>query len=82
MGRDYKYNELYRYFKNLKSTNARLSFKEIETIAGVELPPAAYKYTAYWHASKTHTITRAWEENGWRMTGVSLGEFVDFEKTV
>jgi hypothetical protein len=82
MSRDYKYNDLYRYFENLNGTKVHLTFKEIENIAGVDLPPSAYNYIAYWHTSKTHTITRAWEENGWKMKGASLGEYVDFEKSV
>jgi len=80
MGRNYKYNDLYRYFENLSGSNASLTFKEIESIAGVELPPSAYKYIPYWHPSKTHTITRAWVENGWKMIDLSLGEYVEFEK--
>ena len=81
MSRHYKYSDLYIFFENLSDAKVRLTFKEIERIAGVELPPSAYKYIPYWHPSKTHTITRAWVENGWKMKDVSLGEYVDFEKT-
>lgn len=75
----YKYQELWNYFSNLKGDYKKLTFEEIEKIIGFELPTSAYKYSAYWHPSKTHTICGSWDEHGWKMIGVKLGEYVEFE---
>lgn len=80
MARIYKYIELLKYFENVNETSIRLTFEEIESIIGFKLPPSAYKHEPYWHPSKTHTITKSWVDNGFKMFHVSLGEYVEFKK--
>ena len=58
-----------------------MSYDDIEKTIGFKLPKSAYQYNAYWRESKTHTITRAWIENGWKISELKLGEYVEFERT-
>lgn len=80
MSREYKYYELEKFFSLQKSSSLHLSFDEIESIVGFELPKSAYEYSAYWHPSETHTICKAWTDNGYKMIHVELGNYVEFEK--
>jgi hypothetical protein len=77
---NYKYEALMKHFENLKVNNLTLTYEEIENIIGFKLPKSAYQYNAYWRESKTHTITRAWIENGWKITGLKLGVCVEFSR--
>lgn len=79
---DYKYELLMKYFKKLDSNKVLLTYDDIEKIIGFKLPKSAYQYNAYWGASKTHTITRSWIENGWKVTELKVGKFVEFTKEV
>lgn len=78
---DYKYELLMKYFENLKCDKVILTYDDIENIIGFKLPKSAYQYSAYWGASKTHTITRSWIETGWKKTNLKLEQYVEFTKT-
>lgn len=80
MGINYKYELLMSYFKGLSKNKLRLTYIEIEKIIKFKLPDSAYNYRAYWNESKTHTITRSWIENGWKITEVNLGYYIEFER--
>lgn len=80
MVENYKYKNLMGYFSNLHVDFIKLTFNEIENIIDFKLPDSAYKYSAYWHKSETHTICQSWTKNGWKMIGVKLGQYVEFER--
>ncbi|WDV44066.1 divalent cation tolerance protein CutA [Clostridiaceae bacterium M8S5] len=81
MNKQYKYIELYRYFKELDADYIKMTYDDIEKIIGFQLPKSAYEYKPYWHPSETHTITRSWQENNWKMINVVLGEYIEFKKS-
>lgn len=76
-----KFLELATYFGKSKGNYIRLSFEQIEAILGQKLCSSAYKYTAYWHPSKTHTITATWIDSGYKLSGIDLvNQTVSFVK--
>lgn len=79
---DYKYELLMKHFEKLEGNKVLLMYDDIEKIIGFKLPKSAYQYNAYWVASKTHTITRSWVENGWKITELKMGKCVEFTKEV
>lgn len=79
---NYKFQELMNYFKNQSSSSVTLTYAEIEGICGFKLCESAYKYEAYWGVSKTHTVTRAWIENGYKVNEVKLGKHIKFIKII
>ncbi|MTK13320.1 MAG: hypothetical protein F8N39_14915 [Clostridiaceae bacterium] len=79
---DYKYELLMKYFESLHGNKVILTYDELEKIIGFKLPKSAYQYNAYWRESKTHTITRSWIENRWKITELKLGKYVEFTRSV
>lgn len=79
---NYKFQELMNYFKNQSSENITLTYEEIEKICGFKLCESAYKYEPYWAYSKTHTVTKAWIENGYKVNEVKLGKYINFVKII
>lgn len=78
---NYKFEALMNYFKSIKNdNNIVLTYDDIEKILGFKLKPSAYKYSAYWRQSETHTITRAWIESGWNIEELKLAKYVRFSK--
>ncbi|MDY5983412.1 MAG: hypothetical protein SPJ17_06915, partial [Anaeroplasma sp.] len=61
-----KFYRLERYLVG-KNDDFLLTFKELENILGFDLSNSAYKYTAYWFPSETHTMAVAVLEKGYRM---------------
>lgn len=81
MIRDGKFLKLYKYFSELLVDEITLSFSEIEKIIQTELCSSARQYPSYWEASKRHTITRSWTENGYMKSYIDLkGEQITFVK--
>ncbi|MEG0371041.1 MAG: hypothetical protein RR645_01975, partial [Clostridium sp.] len=68
----YKFGSLEEYFKQCNSEFVELTFQEIEEIIGGKLCESAYKYSGYWYPSKTHTITNAWVNVGYKLNKVCL----------
>jgi len=60
------------FFKKNRGNEIVLTYAEIEKILGFQLCPSAYKYKPYWNPTKTHTITRSWIENGWKISHLEL----------
>lgn len=79
---NYKYEALMKYFQTLQVNKVILTYDEIEKIIGFKLPKSAYEYNAYWRESKTHTVTRAWIESGWKITELKMGEYIEFTKVI
>ena len=61
-----KFYRLERYLVG-KNDDFLLTFKELENILGFDLSNSAYKYTAYWSPSETHTMAVVVLEKGYRM---------------
>ncbi|MGL4449983.1 MAG: DUF7662 domain-containing protein [Sarcina sp.] len=57
MSKGDKFIELSRYLSQIDNSEVKLEFKKVESILGEKLCNSAYKYSAYWHPSETHTIT-------------------------
>lgn len=74
MGRSVKFERLFQYFNKIKDDELTLTFDHIEKILGEKLSNSAYKYPAYWSHSETHTITKCWLENGYRIAHLNLKE--------
>jgi CBS domain-containing protein len=55
-------------------TSVNLSFPQIETILGKELPRSAYEYRAWWSNDPMKPQSAAWLDEGWRTTAVSMTE--------
>lgn len=79
---EYKFQELMNYFKIQTLSSITLTYADIERICGFTLCESAYKYEEYWGASKTHTVTRAWLENGYKVNDVKIGKYINFIKII
>jgi len=71
-----KFEPLRRHFENIPDTvnEITLSFSEIETILGNELPPAAYKYRPWWANPANpaqHPYAQSWLRAGWKVDKVN-----------
>lgn len=76
-----KYIPLANYFKASKSAILKLSFSEIETIVGQKLPNAAYLNKSWWKKTKPPLQHfSAWIDQGYFVSKVQPGYFVQFEK--
>ena len=75
MGKQGKYGPLYEYLISLPDTtdHVALTFEEIETALGIELPKSAYKYQAWWSnpSDDSHPYARAWLDAGWETFDMS-----------
>jgi CBS domain-containing protein len=59
-----------------------LSFKQIETQLGKELPRSAYEYRAWWANDPSKPQSAAWLDEGWRTKAVSMADQrLTFERT-
>ena len=67
-----KYDPLFRYLSEQKSTKVTLSLSEIETIINDELPTSAYSYPQWWSNSRTkaHPYCRAWLDAEYHTVGI------------
>lgn len=76
-----KYIPLANYLEASNEEVIKLSFSEIETIIGQKLPNAAYLNRSWWKKTKPplqHFL--AWTENGYFVSTVQPGYYVQFEK--
>jgi hypothetical protein len=62
--------------KQATTDQVELSFAQIETIIGADLPMSARKYPAWWanETNPTHFHALAWLEIGWRVEHLALTE--------
>lgn len=77
---DYKFQKLMNFFKENQANEIGLTYDEIEKIIEFKLCDSAYKYKPYWSPTKTHTITRAWIESGWKISHLELGQYIKFKR--
>lgn len=67
---------LEKYLKH-KAT-ITLTYAEIESILGFELPEAAYKHRSWWGNDPSATQSHAWLNAGWQVDRIELGSSVTF----
>jgi len=73
-----KYAPLEQYLRTVpkNQTELTLSFKHVEKILGISLPPSAYESELWWTKQKeaNHVTPRAWSNAGWKVESLSLRE--------
>ena len=69
-----KYQALCAYLSEITEPSIQLSFEEIEKINGFPLPESAYELRAFWSNTKTHSISLAWMQAGFKTTFVDLDD--------
>ena len=69
-----RYAPLHRHLsglgKDLKSYE--MSFDEITTVMGADLPQSAQDHRAWWANTESHSQALAWISAGWKVDGVDL----------
>ena len=76
-----KFTGLRNYFDTLRDQRITLTFSRIEELIGEPLCASARKYNDWHQSPPTHTITRCWVDNGYRIDGLDLvAETIIFEK--
>ena len=81
-----KYAPLYNYLSKRTDTRLTLTFAEIESIIGDNLPKSARKYTAWWSNSKTkaHPYSHSWLDADYKTANIISGlanQCMVFERT-
>ena len=75
-----KYDNLSKYLKAERKDTVSLSFAELESILGFQLPRSAYTYQVWW-ANGGHVQAAAWLNAGFLVDNVSLtDQYVVFRK--
>lgn len=71
-----KYDPLYHYLRGQADVAVRLSFRRIEDILGLKLPPSARQYHHWWANDTTgnHSQSASWLRAGRRVTQLDLIE--------
>lgn len=68
-----KYDPLGVFLRACEGTEAPMTFREIETLIGAALPPAATRHRAWWSNNPDNSaITRVWREAGFRAFQVDM----------
>ena len=75
-----KYAPLKQWLIDNNNESVRVSFSHISDLVG-GLPPSAYRYRAFWSNTKSHPISVAWIEAGYKVIECNLqSQLVRFEK--
>lgn len=73
------YELLSEYLLALKCAEHKLTYDLLEQIIESELPESAYKHRAWW-ANGGHSHAEYWLNAGWKVEGISLGQYVVFKR--
>lgn len=76
-----KYYDFEKFLKNCDTPTVKITLDEIEKIIGEKLPLSAYKYRAFW-ANGGHAHADIWLNAGYKVSEISLGKFIVFDKEV
>lgn len=68
-----KYDPLKRHLAKLARDQWLATFSEIEEVLGFRLPRSARIYQAWWGNQEYSSQSNAWQEAGWKVTGLNLG---------
>lgn len=78
-----KYHKLEEFFKSSNDNIMLLSFSKIEEILGFELPPSAYKHSAFWSNTSSHSISFSWINAGYKSKNTNMqNQTVEFQKEI
>lgn len=69
-----RYAPLHRHLANVSKDHKayEMSFDEITTVMGAELPQSAQDHRAWWANTESHSQALAWISAGWKVDGVDL----------
>jgi hypothetical protein len=68
-----KYQPLGQFLRNQRTQEVPLTFREIEKITGVKLPPKAQHHRAWWSNNPDNNVmTRVWLEAGFESAQVDM----------
>lgn len=68
-----KYDHLGEYLRKQGRTEVPMSFAEVERVAGVKLPPSAYRHRPWWSNNPSNSvITQIWLDAGYETTQVDM----------
>jgi hypothetical protein len=68
-----KYEPLGAFLRNQHAQEVPLTFREIEKITGVKLPPKAQHHRAWWsNNSSNNVMTKVWLEAGYESARVDM----------
>ena len=76
-----KYDPLQTYLARNEGSQCTLSFAEIERIIGTTLPRSAREYREWWANqvdTKNRPQAKAWQDAGWEVRSVQLGQRIGF----
>lgn len=69
-----KYDGLGEFLKSQKTAEVRMTFADIERVAGVKLPPKAQHHRAWWSNNPSNNVmTHVWLEAGFETAHVDMG---------
>ena len=69
-----KYEPLGQFLRNQRTREVPLTFREIEKITGVKLPPKAQHHRAWWSNNPSNNVmTKVWLEAGYKSAQVDMG---------
>ena len=69
-----KYSALWKHLVQTQSTEITMTFREIENVIGIPLPPSSRVHLPHWHGYKGSAVARAVIDAGWRATKVDLNQ--------
>jgi len=78
-----RYAPLHRHLAGLGKDRKEyeMSFDEISTVMGAELPKSARDHRAWWANTESHSQALAWISAGWKVDGVDLdNELIHFTR--
>jgi hypothetical protein len=68
-----KYKPLGQFLRKQRNSEVPMTFREIEKITGVKLPPKAQHYRAWWSNNPgNNTMTKVWLEAGFESAQVDM----------
>lgn len=68
-----KYEPLGQFLRNQRTSEVPMTFREIEKIIGVKLPPKAQHHRAWWsNNSANNVMTKVWLEAGFESAQVDM----------
>ena len=80
-----KYRRLYSYLSNLRVSEWRTSFRQVEAVIGFRLPPSARLHRPWWgnqRGASGHSHALAWSVAGWQTAEVDMErEILLFRRT-
>jgi hypothetical protein len=78
-----KYDALIDYLRGIEADNLSLTFAQIGSLLGEQLPESAHRHAAWWSnspADPTHSWARKWMAAGWRASPKFADAAVDFRR--